>query len=101
MIGTRFDDIIKTYTQQHLTTAIINLTPVGESSVSVMTNENYLAMTEGVKTFLEKLGLMQYYDMFLAKGFDSEDDLCYLNGADLDTMYIDNEAHRTAIIRAG
>lgn len=66
-----------------------------------MSNENYIAMTEGVKTFLENLGLLQYYDIFLAKGFDSESDIFHLRHSDLDAMYISDPDHRRIITNAG
>lgn len=66
-----------------------------------MMNENYMAMTEGLKTFLERLELTQYYDKFIIKGFDQETDLCYMNSEDLDSMLITDERHRKMIIAAG
>ena len=58
-------------------------------------------MTESVQTFLGDLGLLQYYDMFVIKGFDSEEDLCYVDGKDLDAMYITDPDHRKQILGAG
>ncbi|XP_063443449.1 uncharacterized protein LOC134723836, partial [Mytilus trossulus] len=65
---------------------------------SPIQNKNTLEMTEGVQGFLGELGLLQYYDMFVIKGFDSEDDLCYLDGKDLDAMYITDPDHRKHIL---
>ncbi|XP_071172366.1 uncharacterized protein [Mytilus edulis] len=65
---------------------------------SPIQNKNTLEMTEGVQGFLGELGLLQYYDMFVIKGFDSEDDLCYLDGKDLDAMYITDPDHRKQIL---
>lgn len=64
-------------------------------------NRNSLKMTESVQTFLGDLGLLQYYDMFVIKGFDSEEDLCYVDGKDLDAMYITDPDHRKQILGAG
>ena len=58
-------------------------------------------MTEGVKQFLRSLNLERYYDMFLAKGFDLESDICNLNSSDLDSMYISEDRHRNQILEAG
>lgn len=55
----------------------------------------------GVQTFLGDLGLCQYYDMFVIKGFDSENDLAYLDAKDLDAMYITDTDHRKQILDAG
>lgn len=68
---------------------------------SPIQNKNTLEMTEGVQGFLGELGLLQYYDMFVIKGFDSEDDLCYLDGKDLDAMYITDPDHRKQILCSG
>ena len=57
--------------------------------------------TEGVKLFLRSLNLEHYYDMFVAKGFDLESDICHLNSDDLDAMYIAEEGHRKQILEAG
>ncbi|KAL5021844.1 hypothetical protein ScPMuIL_000999 [Solemya velum] len=73
---------------------------ISQNIPTVMSNENYLAMTEGVKTFLENLGLLQYYDIFLAKGFDAESDIFYLRHSDLDSMYISDPDHRRIITNA-
>ena len=58
-------------------------------------------MSEGVKLFLRNLNLEQYYDMFVAKGFDLDSDICHLNSDDLDAMYIAEEDHRKQILEAG
>ncbi|OWF53494.1 uncharacterized protein LOC110446272 [Mizuhopecten yessoensis] len=63
-------------------------------------NENYVTMTEGVQTFLEDLGLLQYFDMFVIKGFDCEEDLCHIDSADLDSMTIADPDHRRQILHA-
>ncbi|XP_060079918.1 uncharacterized protein LOC132559324 [Ylistrum balloti] len=63
-------------------------------------NENYVTMTEGVQTFLEDLGLLQYFDMFVIKGFDCEDDLCHIDSADLDSMMVSDPDHRRQILHA-
>lgn len=68
---------------------------------STSKNENYVVMTEGIQTFLEDLGLLQYFDMFIIKGFDCEDDLCHIDSADLDAMMIADPDHRHQILRAG
>lgn len=52
----------------------------------------------GVFAFLEEIGLSQYYEMFLAKGFDSERDLRFMERKDLDTLHITDEEHRRLII---
>jgi len=64
-------------------------------------NDNYIAMTQGVETFLQDLGLLQYFDIFVIKGFDSEDDICNLNQSDLDAMLISDVDHRRIILSAG
>ena len=64
-------------------------------------NKNTLEMTEGVQNFLGDLGLLQYFDMFVIKGFDSEEDLSHLNIRDLDAMYITDPDHRKQILEAG
>ena len=58
-------------------------------------------MTQGVKEFLRSLSLERYYDMFLAKGFDLESDICNLDTTDLDSMYISEDRHRKQILEAG
>ncbi|ESO95047.1 hypothetical protein LOTGIDRAFT_232164 [Lottia gigantea] len=60
-------------------------------------NENYLAMIEGVSHFLQKLGLPQYYDTFVNKGYDMETDLLELDDQDLNLMGIINKGHRSVI----
>lgn len=62
------------------------------------TMDNFYDPKCGVYTFLEQIGLSQYYDMFLAKGFDSEKDLRFVERKDLDTMCITNKKHRDLII---
>lgn len=66
-----------------------------------MQNENYLTMVECIRKFLEDLGLVQYFDMFLIKGFDSEDDIRHIDEHDLDSMLISDTDHRRQIIYAG
>ncbi|KAK3086301.1 hypothetical protein FSP39_016535 [Pinctada imbricata] len=66
---------------------------------SGMHNENYRAITEGIQTFLADLGLVQYLDMFLMKGYDSEDDLSHLSDCDLDDMMITDPDHRQLILQ--
>ena len=58
-------------------------------------------MSEGVRLFLEQLGLHQYMDIFVAKGYDIESDLIYLNCSDLDEMNISDLDHRSLILNAG
>ena len=58
-------------------------------------------VTEGVKKFLSRLGLDRYYGMFIAKGFDSEGDISYLDQSDLDAMYIIDESDRGTLLRSG
>lgn len=41
-----------------------------------------------VKEFLENMGLMQYFDMFIIKGFDYEKDIVIFDEDDLDVMLI-------------
>lgn len=65
------------------------------------TMDNFYDPKCGVFTFLEQIGLSQYYDMFLAKGFDSEKDLRFVERKDLDTMCITNKKHRDLIISQG
>jgi hypothetical protein len=61
-----------------------------------------LAMTCGVEQFLEALGLGHYYEMFVAKGFDLEDDLCNMTAQDLEhALYITDGNHRQQILNAG
>lgn len=57
-------------------------------------------MTDGVKNFLSRLGLDVHFKMFIAKGFDSEDDLPFLNDKDLDCMYISDAPDRSKILQA-
>lgn len=57
-------------------------------------------MTEGVQTFLEDLGLLQYFDMFVIKGFDCEEDICHIDSADLDSMMIADPDHRRQILHS-
>lgn len=64
-------------------------------------NENYLAMTEGVKEFLVELGLEQYYEIFVTKGFDCESDVNNLQDDDLDAMGISDPNHRQLLLTAG
>ncbi|XP_064599207.1 uncharacterized protein LOC135465792 isoform X2 [Liolophura sinensis] len=63
-------------------------------------NENYLAMTEGVKEFLMELGLEQYYEIFVTKGFDCESDVNNLQDDDLDAMEISDPNHRQLLLTA-
>jgi hypothetical protein len=58
-------------------------------------------MTEGVQNFLSRLGLDGHLEMFMARGFDSEDDIPHLQDADLDAMYITNQDERSKILEAG
>lgn len=67
---------------------------------SAIGNRNSLEMSSGVQAFLGDLGLLQYYDMFVIKGFDSEDDLCFIDEKDLDAMYITDTDHRAQILGA-
>ncbi|XP_050398092.1 uncharacterized protein LOC126816006 [Patella vulgata] len=62
-------------------------------------NENYQAMTEGVQHFLQELGLPQYYEAFVTKGYDMETDLLDLNDDDLDEMRITQKEHRVVLKR--
>ncbi|XP_062621475.1 uncharacterized protein LOC134283050 isoform X2 [Saccostrea cucullata] len=62
-------------------------------------------MTERLQTlpirkFLEKMGLVQYLDMFLIRGYDSETDITALDENDLDTMMISDPDHRHQILQA-
>jgi len=57
-------------------------------------------MTEGVKEFLNGLGLGAHFDMFVAKGFEKEGDIPYLTGDDLTCMYITDEDDREKILEA-
>lgn len=54
----------------------------------------------GVQNFLLRLGLEKHEEMFVAKGFDSEDDLPYLQGEDLDVMYITDPNDRRKLLEA-
>lgn len=54
-----------------------------------------------VKEFLENMGLMQYFDMFIIKGFDHEKDIVTLDEDDLDAMLISDPDHRHQILQAG
>jgi hypothetical protein len=59
-------------------------------------------MTEGVKRFLGELGLEHYYEIFVAKGFELEDDLCHVTSYDLEhDLYITDGNHRQLILQAG
>jgi hypothetical protein len=58
-------------------------------------------MMEGVQGFLSRLDLAEHVEMFMAKGFDSEDDLPYLKEEDLDSMYITDHKARQKILQAG
>lgn len=58
-------------------------------------------MTDGVKHFLENLGLAKHFEMFTAKGFDSEDDIPWLCDEDLNSMYIVDSESRAKILEAG
>ena len=60
-----------------------------------------LTKPEGVKLFLRNLNLEQYYEMFVAKGFDLDSDIFHLTSDDLDAMYIAEERHRKQILEAG
>lgn len=53
-----------------------------------------------VKEFLENMGLMQYFDMFIIKGFDHEKDIVTLDEDDLDAMLISDPDHRHQILQA-
>lgn len=53
-----------------------------------------------VKEFLENMGLMQYFDMFIIKGFDHEKDVVTLDEDDLDAMLISDPDHRHQILQA-
>ncbi len=64
-------------------------------------NENDVAMSRGVETFLESIGLLSYAPTFLAKGFDRESDLLHLQPEDLDTMLISDPGHRRVLLSAG
>ncbi|XP_060556254.1 uncharacterized protein LOC132716926 [Ruditapes philippinarum] len=57
-------------------------------------------MMEGVQGFLSRLDLAEHVEMFMAKGFDSEDDLPYLKEEDLDSMYITDHKARQKILQA-
>ncbi|XP_061163138.1 uncharacterized protein LOC133172293 isoform X2 [Saccostrea echinata] len=62
-------------------------------------------MTERVQTlpirkFLENMGLVQYLDMFLIRGYDRETDITSLDENDLDTMLISDPDHRHQILQA-
>lgn len=54
-----------------------------------------------VKSFLENMGLVQYLDMFLIKGYDNETDVTSLDEKDLDAMLISDPDHRHQILQAG
>lgn len=54
-----------------------------------------------VKEFLENMGLMQYFDMFIIKGYDNEKDIVTLDEDDLDAMLISDPDHRHQILQAG
>ena len=58
-------------------------------------------MMEGVQSFLSRLDLAEHMEMFMAKGFDCEDDLPYIQAEDLDTMYINDHKARQKILQAG
>ncbi|XP_048762165.2 uncharacterized protein LOC125670816 [Ostrea edulis] len=53
-----------------------------------------------VKSFLENMGLVQYLDMFLIKGYDNETDVTSLDEKDLDAMLISDPDHRHQILQA-
>lgn len=54
-----------------------------------------------IREFLETMGLVQYLDMFVIKGFDNESDIATLDENDLDDMLISDEDHRHQILQAG
>lgn len=54
-----------------------------------------------VKEFLENMGLMQYFDMFIIKGYDNEKDIVTLDEDDMDAMLISDPDHRHQILQAG
>ena len=53
-----------------------------------------------IREFLETMGLVQYLDMFVIKGFDNESDIATLDENDLDDMLISDEDHRHQILQA-
>ncbi|KAL4234508.1 hypothetical protein ACF0H5_006151 [Mactra antiquata] len=55
---------------------------------------------DGVETFLTRIGLSKYHEIFQTKGFDSEDGIPYLLAEDLDAMYIENTSDREKILQA-
>ncbi|XP_053391793.1 uncharacterized protein LOC128554549, partial [Mercenaria mercenaria] len=55
---------------------------------------------EGVQSFLSRLDLAEHAEMFMTKGFDTEDDLTYLVEEDLDSMYITDHKARQKILQA-
>ncbi|XP_053402375.1 uncharacterized protein LOC128557872 [Mercenaria mercenaria] len=55
---------------------------------------------EGVQSFLSRLDLAEHAEMFMTKGFDTEDDLTYLVEEDLDSMYITDQKARQKILQA-
>ncbi|WAR11691.1 hypothetical protein MAR_025871 [Mya arenaria] len=57
-------------------------------------------MEDGVKEFLDKLGMRKYFDMFVAKGFDKEGDISHLTEGDLKSMYIIDTDDRNRILEA-
>lgn len=72
-----------------------------ETYDGIWSNHNSITMTEGVRFFLENLGLVQYFDIFIIKGFDREDDICELNESDMDSLMISDPDHRRQVLGAG
>ncbi|WAR11705.1 hypothetical protein MAR_025885 [Mya arenaria] len=48
-------------------------------------------MEDGVKEFLDKLGMRKYFDMFVAKGFDKEGDISHLTEGDLKSIFMESD----------
>ncbi|XP_041375863.1 uncharacterized protein LOC121388550 [Gigantopelta aegis] len=61
-------------------------------------DENQLALTKGIQSFLRSVGMDQYYNTFIAKGFDLESDLQFLTTADLDELDIRVPEHRCVLL---
>ncbi|RUS86966.1 hypothetical protein EGW08_005291 [Elysia chlorotica] len=56
-------------------------------------------MMDGVKVFLHKLGMLQYYDMFVTKGYDLESDLPHITAKELqDVLMIPCQKDRATFL---
>ena len=64
-------------------------------------NENHVTLTKGIQSFLRSVGMDEYYETFVTKGFDLETDLQFLTSTDLDELGITVPEHRRVLLAAG